>query len=450
MLRYLAIGLGVVLVIGVTAGIVIALRHPPMRLMPAPQVFLHDGANIFAAQPELPEDTRMELFYATNRLPVGPASSRIYTIAPSTDLHLGVSTVRVGDPGRTWEWLYELSTTTDGDDERPFLNLEAMREDATVSGDDLSPEALEWLAQVDAAIARAADKDVIVYVHGANTTVERAAGQAAQLMHFTGRNSVVVLFAWPTAENFMRYPSDLQTALGAAPQLARLVALLSEHTSAEGIDLFTYSAGSTVGSEGAAMVGRAVAAGAPDPRLGEVYHAAPDANFRTFVDDLKDYIGIARRVSTSVNLNDSALRLSQAVTRSSRAGRPDMAELTPEATEFLLDASRDNGLEVIRVRPENMDGLSTRSHTFWYEDPWVSSDVLLMMLGHLSPEERGLEMEEGDTSTRYWTFPSTYPERLEGVIERLRGNPALATLVGRTAVVAPDAAVAPDPETAER
>ena len=63
-------------------------------------------------------------------------------------------------------------------------------------------------------------KDVLVYVHGANTTVERGAGQAAMLSHFMGRNAVVVLFAWPTAENFLRYPRDIRNAIGAAPQLA--------------------------------------------------------------------------------------------------------------------------------------------------------------------------------------------------------------------------------------
>ncbi|MBD9529545.1 alpha/beta hydrolase [Paracoccus sp. PAR01] len=424
---------GAVLAIAIGVGIFMALQHPPMQLMPAPRVFLRDGVNLFTAQPEPPADTRIELFYATNRLPIGPASDRIYTVAPSTDLHLGVSNIRVGEPGRTWEWLYNLSTTAAEDDDRPHLNLETMREDAIVSDDDLSAEALAWLAQMNAALARALDRDIVIYVHGANTTVERAAGQAAQLMHFTGRNSVVVLFAWPTAENFLRYPRDLQTALGAAPQLARLVALLSEHTDARAIDLFTYSAGSTVGSEGAALVGRAVAAGAPDPRLSEVYHAAPDANFQTFVMDLEDYIGITDRVAVSVNLNDSALRLAQAVTRTSRAGRPDMRELTPEETGFLFDDSRDSGLEIIRVRPENMEGLSRRSHSFWYDDPWVSSDVLLLLLGHLPAGERGLEMKQRDVGTRYWTFPTDYPERLERVLLELRENPSLSTLLGTTA-----------------
>ena len=119
-----------------------------------------------------------------------------------------------------------------------------------------------------------------------------------------------------------------------------------------------------------------------------------------------------------------------------------MAELTPEATDFLLAASRDNGLELIRVRSENIAGLSTRSHTFWYDDPWVSSDVLLMLLGHLSPAERGLEIGEGDAGARYWTFPPTYPERLEKVMQGLRDNPAAVALVNRP--VAAGAAAAPE------
>ena len=120
----------------------------------------------------------------------------------------------------------------------------------------MTPEAKAWFAAIDAALEQSRDKDLVVYVHGANTTVERAAGQAAQLHHFTGRNSVVVLFAWPTAENFLRYSRDMVTAFGAAPHLAQLIELLAENTDARNIDVFTYSAGGTVGSDGLAIVGR--------------------------------------------------------------------------------------------------------------------------------------------------------------------------------------------------
>ncbi len=425
MLRWVAI-LGAI-VVAIT--IALSFHQPPMRLMPAPKAFTDGLPTAFAANPELAKDNRIEFFYATNRLAVGPRNNRTYAIAPGRDLHLGVGTIRIGGPQTTWDQIYAFSTGR-SDDKRPQLNLEGLAEFASLDedADPLPPGARAWFQLIDAALERSADKDIIIYVHGANSTVERAAGQAAQLRHFTGQNSLVLLFAWPTAENFLRYSDDIETAFGAAPRLARLVQLLAANTRARTIDVMTYSAGGTVGSDGLALVGReARLPGAADPRLGEVYHAAPDADFRGFVDDLRDYAGVARRVSVAVNLGDSTLRLSQTINRGSRAGRPDIAELSPNQARFLLDAVTEQGVEAIRVRPENIPGLSERSHTFWYNDPWVSSDVLITFLFHLSPEARGLKGEPAaDGAATVWTFPADYDARLPGVMAGLRETVAAA------------------------
>jgi len=406
------------IVVGVVVGI--SFYQPPMRLMPAPALFLDGQTNVFSGAPET-TDPRISLFYATNRLPIGPRDNRIYAVVPGRDLNLGVATVRIGNETTTWERIYEWSTRASGD-RRPFLYLENMAEQASLAGTDpLPPEASAWFAQINDALARSRDKDVIIYVHGANTTVERAAGQAAQLHHFTGRDTVVVLFVWPTAENFLRYTRDMITSLGAAPHLATLIELLARNTSAENIDVLTYSAGATVGSNGLALVGpRAARQGPEGFRLGEIYHAAPDADFRSFVDDMRDYADQVRRITVSVNLSDTALRLSQLINRASRAGRPDMAELSAEATDWLLGAASTYGLDIVRVRPENIPGLSRGSHTFWYDDPWVSSDVLLTLLKHLRPADRGLVEGKAGSGTPYWTFPPDYPSRLAAVLARLQ------------------------------
>lgn len=417
MLRYLAIAGAAV------AALVVALsfHHPPMRLMPAPAAFLDGGTNPFTANPTLTPDQRIPLFYATNRQASGPREDRTYTVAADDRLHAGLATVRIGDDGTPWDTIYAWSTGS-GNDRRPFLHLENLQEQATIVGDAALPqEAQAWFARINDALAQSRDSDLVIYVHGANTTVERAAGQAAQLQHFTGRNAVVVLFVWPTAENFLRYSRDMVTAQGAAPHLARLIELLAEHTTAQGIDVFTYSAGGTVGSSGLALVGQhAAKPGAASPRLGEVYHAAPDADFRAFVNELRDYAGRARRVTVSANLNDTALRLSQIVNRASRAGRPDIREIGPEETGWLLQASTDSGLELLRIRPENIPGLSNRSHTFWYDDPWISSDVLITLLYHLRPDERGLAAGASPSGNRYWTFTPDYPEQLSNLMARIR------------------------------
>ncbi|MBX3581473.1 MAG: alpha/beta hydrolase [Rhizobiaceae bacterium] len=415
----------IICLLAVAGVVAMSFYHPPMRLMPAPEVFVDGQTSVFSSNPVAVADPDIRLFYATNRLPVGPRTDRMYAVVPGRDLYAGEATIRIGEEGTTWDKIYAWSTGA-SKDRRPFLHLINLNEQASFpSGEPLTPQASAWFAEVNAALERSRDKDIIVYVHGANTTVERAAGQAAQLHHFTGRNSVVILFAWPTAESFLRYSRDIITAFGAAPHLAEFIELLDANTSARKIDVFTYSAGATVGSDALAIVGRKADSGAASPALGEIYHAAPDADFRTFVDDMASYAGKSERVTVAVNLGDSALRLSQLINRASRAGRPDMRELSQEQTDWLLDAGSKYRMDVLRVRPENIPGLSNRSHAFWYDDPWVSSDVLITLLYDLPAGQRGLS--EGDTPSgaRYWTFPPDYPERLVKVLDDLRKRNAL-------------------------
>ena len=414
MLRRIAL-----LVIVVAGGVLLffVLYHPPMQLMPPPLLFQTDGQRIFDASPEIEVDSRIEIFYATNRLPVGLQESRVYTVAPDRRLHFGTATLRIGEDDTPIEQILEWSMRADTGD-RPFIRLERMEEATTLpQGADPGPDALEWFDAVEAALAASRTKDVLLYVHGANTTVERAAGQAAQLKHFAGRSAVVILYVWPTAENFLRYSRDIENAFGAAPHLTEFLELLAAHTRARDIDVFTYSAGATIGSDSLARL----ATGAPQAaeRLGEIYHAAPDADFRRFVDDLGHYAGFARRVTTAVNLGDSALRLAEAVNRASRAGRPDLAELSPASAEWLLAAADDQGLEILQVRPENMPDLAATSHTFWYDDPWVSNDLFLTLFFNLAPAERGLEPGTGESGTRYWTFTPDYPARIAALGEQL-------------------------------
>ena len=404
---------------GVTAFLV--WYHPPMRLMPAPLLWQDPDLPLSDIGPALAEGARIDVFFASNRLPVGPRDARTFTVAPDTRLHLGRAFLRIGDDATPLAQIHAWTTAADPSD-RPFIHLTRMTEEASLdpSGDDgpLPPDVAAWLAAIDAQLARSPHKDILVYVHGANTTVERAAGQAAMLRHYTGRNAVVVAFVWPTAENFLRYSRDVTSAYASSPRLAQLVALLSAHTGARGIDVMTYSAGGTVGSAGLAHL----AATAPGTRLGDVYHAAPDADFRRFVDDLAVYAPMARRVTTAVNLGDSALRLSGAVNRASRAGRPDLRELDAQAASWLLGASTDHGMTILQIQPDTMPNTPATSHTFWYDDPWVSNDLIVLLLTGRAPADRALDPGVSPSGGTYWTFPPDYPARMMALRDSLRGR----------------------------
>ncbi|MCB1313516.1 MAG: alpha/beta hydrolase [Sedimentitalea sp.] len=417
MLRWIAILSALAVVAGSAFFI---LYHPPMRLMPPPLLFQRGGERIFDVAPDLVQGSEIEIFFATSRLPVGPADRRVYTVAPDRSLRLGTATLRIGEGDATLAQIREWTTGL-GSGDRPFLHLVAMQETARLAPGEVpvaGSAAGDWFAALDDALAKTRDRDVLIYVHGANTTVERAAGQASQLRHFSGRNAVVVLFTWPTAENFLRYGRDIRNAFASAPHLAQLIGLMQRHSASERVNVFTYSAGATVGSKALAILVEEDPEAATD--LGEVYHAAPDADFRDFVADLKVYGSAARRVTAAVNLGDSALRLAQVMNRASRAGRPDLRELEPEAAEWLLAAAGTDGIDLLQIHPEAMPELDARSHTFWYDDPWVSNDALLTLLLHLPPEKRALEPGVSPSGAPYWTFPPDYPERLRARAESLR------------------------------
>lgn len=386
--------------------------HPPMRLMPPPLLFQGQRDAVTGRIEDLGEGSRLSVFYATSRLPVGSRDNRLYTVAPDTRLHLGTADLRIGSDEATLTDLIEWTAGYGGGD-RPFVHLDRMREAATV-GD---PETAAWLGEIRAALAASGQTDLLVYVHGANTTVERAAGQAAMLQHFGGGRLVVVAFVWPTAENFLRYGRDVRNAFAAGPKLAELMDLLARETGVERIDVMTYSAGGTVGSTGLAVL----AEQHPDQakRLGQVYHAAPDADFRGFVQDLALYAPLAKEVTVAANLGDSALRLAQRVNRASRAGRPDLRELSPEAGAALVGAAKAGLVDALQVRPEEMPDLPAGSHTFWYDDPWVSNDLFLIFLFGLTPAERGLDRRDMPSGAPVWSFGPDYAARMPALAARL-------------------------------
>jgi len=63
--------------------------------------------------------------------------------------------------------------------------------------------------------------------------------------------------------------------------------------------------------------------------------------------------------------------------------------------------------------------LPATSHSFWYDHPWVSSDVLLKLRFHAPPPARGLEPNSTAEALAFWTFPADYAQRLPTVARAL-------------------------------
>lgn len=393
-----------------------------VRLMPTPTLLTGGEPVLLAGEPDDGRDTTIQILYATNRLPAGPPEAPNYTRERAEQLRFGVATLRVGDGTKTWESLREMSTSA-VEGERPEITLQSMREMAVLdhSANAPGPDAEAFFACVDQLISRGSNRDILIYVHGANTNFERAAAQAAQFQHFLGRDAVVMVFAWPSAGSMLRYRRDVATARSTEPTFARLLQQLSAHTQAAHVNVLAYSAGAMIASPGLARAADQAAAATAQGglRLGEVYYAAPDVDFPVFVDNLPRYEDQVRRVTGALNMSDRALSFAEWFNRVSRAGRPNLADIGPDETRWLISASRRDELDVLSIRPEELPGLPATSHAFWYDHPWVSSDMLLKLRFHAPPRARGLDPNSTEIALAFWTFPTDYPQRLPAVAREL-------------------------------
>lgn len=398
---------------------VLAGCESPVRLMPTPVSFHDSDVDPFAAAGEKLLGTDVPVLYATNRGAIIEKPEPLHTALPSERLRLGLAHVRIGDETLSWEALRRLSTSDDPD-ERPILTLTILEPLASIGPTDKvaqSADAQAFFALVNKALAASDSQDLLVYVHGSNNTLPRAAAQAAQLRHFTGRRMVVLAFMWPSAGSILKYFTDVANAAASVDPFVRLIELLAANTQARSIDVLAYSAGAQIASPALARLaaprpGETLAQQRQRLRLGQIYFAAPDIDTRRAVHDLEQYVKVVERVSIAANLNDSALRFANIVHRASRAGRPDPTELDATQTGFLVQASQRLGFDLIRVNPYDIPKLPESSHDFWYEDPWVSSDLLGLMLLNAEPQRRGLAAQDTDGGARYWTFPPDFDVRV--------------------------------------
>jgi esterase/lipase superfamily enzyme len=390
--------------------------------MPTPTLFTSGDPGLFNAGAQADRDTTIEVLYATNRLPVGAGDARHYTRIRSDQLRLGVATLRVGDGSKSWESLQAMSTSV-VEGERPRITLQSVREMAVLKDGMQAPgpDAQAFVDHLDGLLQRGGNRDLLIYVHGANTDFDRAAAQAAQFQHFLGRDAVVMVFSWPSAGTLLRYGRDVATARRSESAFARALELLSTHTRAAHVNVLAYSAGAMIASPGLARAA-ADSADSGRLRLGEIYYAAPDIDFPVFVDNLPRYEDHVRRVTVAINMGDRALSFAQRLHRVSRAGRPNLADIGPDETSWLVAATGREELDVIAVKPDVLPGLPASSHSFWYDHPWVSSDVLLKLRFHVPPPARGLEPNSTANALAFWTFPADYAERLPAVARELAGG----------------------------
>jgi len=408
-------------------GLSLAGCQPTVYLMPPP-VALEKNSVFFELTEGSIDENLLYTLYATNRQPFETQSqNRKYTFFPSEKLRLGYVVHSIGEGRYPWEEVFLQSVKAEREKKLP-LKLVWTREqavyDTTAEMIEISHGGEGFYEKINEIVDKAFDKDIIVYVHGANSSFYRGTAQGAQFFHYTGHNVLVLTFSWPSTGSLLNYNTDVANAGKTVPAFAKLIQLLAQKTKAQRINIIGYSAGAQIVAPGLAYL-RDMYPDMTDKelkaqlRIGEVYFAAPDTPTKAFVGQYTKFRDIVDRTTLNINTNDSVLFLAAFNNGVSSLGKPDTTELSEAEQQIIIDATKTDSLDVLDISGSEALNVGS-SHSSWYTHPWVSNDLLLLFLFKAEPEERGLTRYSHESGFIGYHFPEGYDDAIRSLIRENR------------------------------
>jgi hypothetical protein len=150
-------------------------------------------------------------------------------------------------------------------------------------------------------------------------------------------------------------------------------------------------------------------------RIGQVYLTQSDQPLADFVDALPRFFPLVEGLTVTAAAGDPVLgmsRMTDLKLRLGAAGEGDgeRLKLSDEDWQEIVDIMNSDRMVFIDL--VNVPEAHYRfTHGAWYDSAWVSTDVMVTLLGGYSVRERALEPARVN-DVRVWVFPEDYIERL--------------------------------------
>ena len=155
------------------------------------------------------------------------------------------------------------------------------------------------------------NRDVLIYVHGFNTSLEEARFRLAQIVADGRFGGVPVLFTWPSQSNLLSYVSAKERATASRDPLGQLLRDVAATPGIGRVHILAHSMGGWLTME--ALRENAIAGqGTLGGKLGEVMLAAPDIDLAVFRQQVAR-VGGGANISIFSSRDDKALSLSSRI-----------------------------------------------------------------------------------------------------------------------------------------
>ncbi|MFD2182533.1 alpha/beta hydrolase [Rhodoplanes azumiensis] len=217
-------------------------------------------------------------------------------------------------------------------------------------------------------------RDLLLYVHGYNTTFETAALDAVKLSDGVSFRGASMLFSWPSRAKLLDYGYDRESVMWSRDSLDRVLDQLVVSPTVGRINIVAHSIGTMLTLEAL----RQVHARRGDDlvnRIGAIVFASPDIDMDVFVSSVGRIGRLADKITVVTATNDRALAVSRIIAGGvTRVGAAEKAQLEGVGIR-VIDASA-SGFGVINhdlfLSNEQIRGVIRRAIE---EGTWGSAPV---------------------------------------------------------------------------
>ena len=333
---------------------------------PAPPAAARDARSTVSVEcpPEF-SGTCYPVWFGTNRKPVDPDDpAKGFSGSFDNTMHFGKRVVFIPDshrPGELGSPLWKRLLT--GVDDRIKL----------AGGTELSEAAFQreirgFLDRLDPA-----DQNILVFIHGFNTSFDDAVRRSAQLGFDLKVPGITTFYSWPSQGKLSGYFTDVAAIEASEEHIASFLVKVAGLAENGKVHIIAHSMGNR-GLLRAMYRATAQAAVQAGVRFGQIFLAAPDVDVNLFRQLAAIYPKVSERTTLYVADEDKALAAMEWIAQDRKAGSAPPLLILP-------------GIDTIRVKGA---GLFQLGHSYVAEEPDVIRDIRALLYWREPPAKRRL------------------------------------------------------------
>lgn len=229
------------------------------------------------------------------------------------------------------------------------------------------------------------DSPGLLFIHGYNTTYERAVRILGKLAYDIDLTGPAILYSWPSDEKFSAYSSDENSLIWVQPEFEQFIVDMLEAAD-EQLIIVGHSLGGRLVARGVSSV----LIKRPDlaPHIKSVVLAAPDVDSEIFARDMAPvFINLSVNVTVYASDGDVAMDLSNNLFGYPRLGAAGEDLFIMPGIDT-IDASDSDG-ELI-------------GHEYFSQGPQTIADIYYAFIRNMPPQARPTLSKMSDPRGTYW------------------------------------------------